>query len=40
MHGGDPRHLLVRALSDERADLMVLASHGHSGHLDVGTGSV
>lgn len=40
LHGGDARHLLARAIVDERADLTVLTSHGRSGHVDVASGSV
>lgn len=37
---GDARHLLVRAVADQKADLVVMASHGHGGHTDVPVGSV
>ena len=37
---GDVRHLLMRAMADEQPDLVVMASHGHSGHTDVPVGSV
>lgn len=38
--GGDPRHLINRAILDENADMVVMSSHGHSGHVDVAAGSV
>lgn len=40
LRGGDARHVLCRAMDPEVADLIVLASHGHSGHPDTSTGSV
>ena len=40
LRGGDARHALCNAIDGELADLIVLASHGHSGHADVATGSV
>jgi nucleotide-binding universal stress UspA family protein len=40
LSNGDPRHLLAAAISDQHADLVVMASHGHGGHLDLPTGSV
>jgi nucleotide-binding universal stress UspA family protein len=40
LRDGDVRHALVHAVMDEKADLIVLASHGHSGHMDVAAGSV
>ena len=40
VRGGDTRHLISRAITDESADLAVIASHGHSGHADTSTGSV
>ena len=40
LRSGDARHLLMRAVVDQNADLIVLASHGHSGHMDVASGSV
>lgn len=40
LRGGDARYLLSRAIVDETADLVILASHGHSGHVDVSAGSV
>ena len=38
--GGDARHLLMRAFMDQRADLVVMASHGHGSHMDVPLGGV
>ncbi len=40
LRGGDARHALCNAIDGDLADLIVLASHGHSGHVDVATGSV
>lgn len=40
LSGGDPRHLIARAILDERADMAVVSSHGCSGHADVSAGSV
>ena len=40
LRGGDARRLLFRAIDDKAADLVVLASHGRSGHVDVAIGSV
>lgn len=40
LSGGDPRHLLARAAAEEKADLMVLTTHGCGGHPDVAAGSV
>lgn len=37
---GDPRHLIARSILDERADMVVVSSHGCSGHLDMAAGSV
>jgi nucleotide-binding universal stress UspA family protein len=37
--GGDPRHALARAVSDEGVDLVVLCSLGLSGHRDLPIGS-
>ncbi len=37
---GDPRHMLVHAIDTAQADLVVLSSHGYSGHTDVAAGSV
>lgn len=39
LRGGDVRHLLLRAMVEERVDLIVLSSHGHSGHANMSTGS-
>ena len=36
----DPRHLLTRAILDENADMIVISSHGRSGHVDMAAGSV
>lgn len=38
--GQDPRRGLIEAMSRDAADLVVIASHGESGHADVATGSV
>lgn len=38
--GGDARYLLMRAFIDQRADLVVMASHGHGGHVDIPLGGV
>ncbi len=40
LSGGDPRHLLVRAIIDEDADMVVMSSHGRSSHMDMAAGSV
>jgi nucleotide-binding universal stress UspA family protein len=40
LRGGDSRHLLTQAISDQHADLVVMASHGHGGHMDLPFGSV
>ena len=40
LRGGDVRHTLMRAVMDQKADLVVMASHGQSGHMDVAAGSV
>jgi len=40
LSGGDARRLLSRSIADQGADLVVLASHGRSGHGDVTVGSV
>jgi len=40
LSGGDPRHLIARSILDERADMVVVSSHGFSGHLDMAAGSV
>jgi nucleotide-binding universal stress UspA family protein len=40
LRGGDARHLLMRAVEEQEADLIVLSSHGHSGHADMEVGSV
>jgi nucleotide-binding universal stress UspA family protein len=37
---GDARHLLMRAVEEREADLIVLSSHGHSGHVNMEVGSV
>ena len=38
--GGDARRLLNEAIIAESADLLILSSHGQSGHADVATGDV
>lgn len=38
--GGDTRRLLNQAIVTESADLLILSSHGQSGHADVATGDV
>ncbi len=38
--GGDARRLLNDAIVTESADLLILSSHGHSGHAEVATGDV
>ena len=38
--GGDVRRQLAHAITEQNADLVVLASHGHSGHPDVAAGDV
>lgn len=38
--GDDPRRRLVEAMRQDAIDLVVIASHGESGHADVSTGSV
>ena len=40
LQGGDARHALMNAFADQKPDLIVMASHGHSGHMDVAAGSV
>lgn len=40
LRGGDARHLLMRAIDEHKADLVILSSHGHGGHLDMAAGSV
>ncbi len=40
LSGGDARRLLARVVVDESIDLVVLSSHGHSGHADVPFGGV
>lgn len=40
LSGGDPRHLLSRAIRDQHIDMVVMSSHGRSGHPDMTTGSV
>lgn len=40
LNGGDVRRALIDAVTVESADLMVLASHGCSGHADVPSGDV
>ncbi len=40
LKGGDVRRLLIDAVGVESADLLVLASHGRSGHADVPSGDV
>lgn len=37
---GDARRALMDAISDEKVDLVVMATHGQSGHRDVPTGDV
>lgn len=38
--GGDARRMLVEAIADEIADIVVMASHGKSAHADVAVGDV
>jgi nucleotide-binding universal stress UspA family protein len=38
--GGDARRMLVEAIAEESADIVVMASHGKSGHADVAAGDV
>lgn len=40
LRGGDVRHTLMHEIVAQKADLVVMASHGHSGHMDVAAGSV
>jgi nucleotide-binding universal stress UspA family protein len=40
VNNGDPRRLLNEAITSESADLLILSSHGQSGHADVATGDV
>jgi nucleotide-binding universal stress UspA family protein len=40
LRGGDVRRRLARSIVDEAADLVVLSSHGRSGHADVPHGSI
>lgn len=40
LRDGDSRHLLTHAISEQQADLVIMASHGHGGHLDLPAGSV
>lgn len=40
LSGGDPRHAIARAVSDEDIDVVVLSSSGLSGHPDMSVGSV
>jgi nucleotide-binding universal stress UspA family protein len=40
VNGGDTRRLLNEAIIAESADLLILSSHGQSGHADVATGDV
>ncbi|MFT6895934.1 MAG: nucleotide-binding universal stress UspA family protein [Paraglaciecola sp.] len=40
LNGSDARRLLNDAIIAESADLLILSSHGHSGHADVATGDV
>lgn len=40
VNGGDARRLLNEAIMAESADLLILSSHGQSGHADVATGDV
>jgi nucleotide-binding universal stress UspA family protein len=37
---GDARHALARAAMEDRSDIIVLSSTGHSGHSDLSVGSV
>jgi len=37
---GDVRHLLARTIEEEGADLVVMSSHGRTGHMDLTVGSV
>lgn len=39
LRGGDIRYLLLNAMAEERVDLVVMSSHGHSGHATMSTGS-
>jgi nucleotide-binding universal stress UspA family protein len=38
--GSDARRTLLKIIDDQNADLVVMASHGHSGHTDVPMGDV
>lgn len=40
LSGGDARRSLVATIEREAADIVVMASHGHSGHADVSAGDV
>jgi nucleotide-binding universal stress UspA family protein len=40
LNGGDVRHLLTRCIRDENADMVIMSSHGQSGHADMTAGSV
>jgi nucleotide-binding universal stress UspA family protein len=40
LSGGDPRHLLSRAIQDQHIDMVVMSSHGRGGHADMAAGSV
>lgn len=40
LSGGDPRHAIARATSDEKIDFIVLSAAGFSGHSDLSVGSV
>lgn len=40
VNGGDTRRLLNEAIIAQSADLLILSSHGQSGHTDVATGDV
>lgn len=40
LRGGDVRRSLARSIVEEAADLVVLSSHGRSGHVDVPHGSI
>lgn len=40
LNGSDARRQLTEAIIAQSADLLILSSHGHSGHADVATGDV
>ncbi len=39
LSGGDARHLLARTVSERNIDLVVMSSHGRSGHVDMAAGN-